>query len=329
MCVLLWVLLRRRKFSRSDKGSISEKGTRPSARDRFWQSLPISLRARLPQRSVSGWENLEAPLPPAPAPTKAARNTDRPESYVSVAGPDLGTVFPAGYSDMERRHNGGPVMTQGAASTRLKLTNPDNRASEYPRGSSSPFNSSLNTAMGYHGSQTGSGGKATPQGNRTFFDQSELSRKPSEAYDPERRRVNRSSDLSSISSGFGDGDIVIPDSMLEGVSQQPQQRPQQQQQRRTRNTLLSRFSQFARGNTDRDRDTVYSQGGDDVAPRFRTVASWVNQQSSRVKHGQAGGADPFAPPLPGSYNGLPPEQRFDMMIDDGERPRRVDGSLRR
>lgn len=80
--------------------------------------------------------------------------------------------------------------------------------------------------------------------------------------------------LSSLSSGFGDG-LIMPDGMTNPNSRQSQaQAPG-----------ASRFS-WARTAT-RDRDTVYTTTSEESAPRFRTVNSWVAQQSGRIEKKQA------------------------------------------
>jgi hypothetical protein len=198
-----------------------------------------------------------------------------------------------------------------------------------------------------------------------YFNQSELARQPSDAYDPARRQVNRASELSSLSSGFGDGDIIVPNQYMSGS-----QALQPQEQRQTRR-LSGRFlSPFAQGSGNRTsvgrfstsrfsswfspitgqkqqtpilsaeqqeqqqrRDTVYTEASEDSPPRFRSVNSWVNQQSGRVQRGQQQQQyDDDAPPvpaLPGGQMGVPgvanapPDQSFGLMMDD-EVPRPVD-----
>jgi len=79
------------------------------------------------------------------------------------------------------------------------------------------------------------------------------------------------------------------------------------------------------------RDTVYTEHSEDLPPRFRTVDSWVNQQSGRINRAQQKAEREAAdiPPVPGlpagtGRNGMPPEQEFTMMMPDGEVPRRAD-----
>lgn len=107
-----------------------------------------------------------------------------------------------------------------------------------------------------------------------FFNQSELSRQPSDAYDPARRQVNRASELSSLSSGFGDGDIIIPEEYLN----KPQ--PAATQLRQS-NNFITRFSWMSRRDAG-DRETVYTTTEERPA-KYRSVGSWVNQQTGRLK----------------------------------------------
>jgi hypothetical protein len=162
-----------------------------------------------------------------------------------------------------------------------------------------------------------------------YYNQSELARGPSDAYDPARRQVNRVSQLSSISSGFGDGDIIMPDNMIK----QPQ--PATTNLRQSTN-LVGRFSWVSQSVQSR-RDTVYTQASEDSPPRFRNVSSWVNQQTGRVKRAQQRHEDgrdvPPVPVLssqqvgvPGIHN-PPAEQSFNMMMGDDEVPRRVEDTL--
>lgn len=162
-----------------------------------------------------------------------------------------------------------------------------------------------------------------------YYNQSELARGPSDAYDPARRQVNRASQLSSISSGFGDGDIIMPDNMIK-----PPQ-PASTNLRQSTN-LVGRFSWVSQSAQSR-RDTIYTQSSEDLPPRFRNVSSWVNQQTGRVKRAQQrheeGQDTPPVPVLssqqvgiPGIHN-PPAEQSFNMMMGDDEVPRRVEDTL--
>ena len=125
---------------------------------------------------------------------------------------------------------------------------------------------------------------------------------------------NRLSEMSSLSSGFGDGEFVwtvtgntttvTSGSTPEGTVLQP---PPPAAQRASRGDASSR------------RETVFTEASEDSPPRFRNVNSWVRQQSGRVRRAQQRDKDP-APAVPV----LPPEQDFALMMPDGEEPRRVD-----
>lgn len=122
---------------------------------------------------------------------------------------------------------------------------------------------------------------------------------------------DRLSDLSSLSSGFGDGDIIMPPQAAATV------KPYQP-------SRLSAGTDTAEQQS-RNRDTVYTEASEDTPPRFRTVNSWVRQQTGRVKREkqreeQTASENGTAPPVPS----LPPEQEFKLMMPDGEEPRRVE-----
>lgn len=123
--------------------------------------------------------------------------------------------------------------------------------------------------------------------NNTGTQNTFLTMQTSDAYDPNQREVNHLSYLSSLSSGFGDG-LVIPDSTVNGAPQ-PGYRQSQSQG-------VARFSWVT---SIRDRDTVYTQASIESAPRFRTVNSWVAQQSNHVERQQQSNAEvPAMPAIP-------------------------------
>lgn len=119
------------------------------------------------------------------------------------------------------------------------------------------------------------------------------------------------SSTTSLSSGFGDGDIIIPQAMTGTATAKTV-------------TTISVPAPIAAADPG-NRDTVYTEAteaSDDTVPRFRSINSWVRQQSGRMKRaGQRRAADDGdKPPLPA----LPPEQDFRLMMPDNEVPRRVD-----
>ncbi|TLD05179.1 uncharacterized protein PgNI_09971 [Pyricularia grisea] len=158
---------------------------------------------------------------------------------------------------------------------------------------------------------------------------------PGEAYDQTRRQNNHASMLSSLSSGFGDGDIIVDDQPQPGLQQplsqgltaaqlsymQTQALPTQQQSLRkpAHSRTSSQTSWMSRSN----RDTVYTQASEDSPPRFRTISSWVHQQTSRVRRAERrANADGQTPSVPAHrWHDMPPEPQFNMMMDDGQAPR--------
>lgn len=131
-----------------------------------------------------------------------------------------------------------------------------------------------------------------------YFNQSELARQASTAFDPTKRVVYRASELSSLSSGFGDGDIIVP--MPAASSYAP--------------SIAATTS---------NRDTIYTTTSEDVPARYRSVNSWVNQQTGRVQRAQTRADEEDVPPVPS----LPAEERLTLMMDDGEEPRRYEDTL--
>lgn len=141
------------------------------------------------------------------------------------------------------------------------------------------------------------------------------------------RQTIRMSDVSSLSSGFGDGDIVIiqpPTAATSAKTAYPgavdthvnviavRSSPE-------RKHFSDRFSnRISRG------DTVgTSSSSEDGRPRFRSITSWVGQQSRRVRRAAANKNEDGVPDVPD----VPPEQGFDMMMPDGQEPRRVESSM--
>ncbi|KAJ4391463.1 hypothetical protein N0V93_005080 [Gnomoniopsis smithogilvyi] len=154
-----------------------------------------------------------------------------------------------------------------------------------------------------------------------FYNQSELARTASAAYDPATRAVYRASELSSISSGFGDGDIIVPPmaTLQQGQDPRPYSFAKSSASRSRANSVATRSEVGSNG----QRDTIYTTTSEDMPTRYRSVNSWVNQQTGRVERQQRRDSDEEIPPVPI----LPPEQRLTMMMDDGEEPRRYEDTL--
>lgn len=114
--------------------------------------------------------------------------------------------------------------------------------------------------------------------------------------------TKRISEISSLSSGFGDGEMIVPSgqSTMERLPQPPPS------------------AKFPESIASSRRDTVYTEASEDQPPRFRNVNSWVRQQTGRVKRSQAKTQAEDAPPVPQ----MPAEEDYAMMLPDGEEPRR-------
>jgi hypothetical protein len=142
------------------------------------------------------------------------------------------------------------------------------------------------------------------------------------------KRQTGASDLSSISSGFGDGDIIImPNNTVTTVNTARLPTPPSPVANPSRGVAASSSRQSSmrshRTNTgsslryDSRRDTASTQVSIESRPRFHSVNSWVKQQSGQVRRAQQSGGDtPPVPMLP------PPEQELRYMMPDGEEPRR-------
>lgn len=153
-----------------------------------------------------------------------------------------------------------------------------------------------------------------------YYNQSELARQASTAFDPARRAVYRASELSSISSGFGDGDIIVPPPAAVQPGSGPRPFSFVKTPDLSRNSSVANRSEIG---SNGQRDTVYTTTSEDMPVRYRSVNSWVNQQTGRAQRNAQRSDAEDVPPVPD----LPPEQRLTMMMDDGEEPRRYEDTL--
>lgn len=109
-----------------------------------------------------------------------------------------------------------------------------------------------------------------------------------DSYNPMNKNLKYLSELSSLSSGFGDQIIIPEPATPKGLA--PRQSYRQ-----------SRFSWAPSQGPVGQRDTIYTATSVESAPRFRTVNSWVNQQSDRVeRHQQMANEVPNMPEIPAS-----------------------------
>ncbi|KAI9158936.1 hypothetical protein HJFPF1_06939 [Paramyrothecium foliicola] len=126
----------------------------------------------------------------------------------------------------------------------------------------------------------------------------------------------RTSEVSSLSSGFGDGDMIMPPSTANNTldaAALTQLRPP---------PPTSNPRRFSARTVSTNRDTWYTEASEDQPARFRTINSWVRQQTGRVKREKQRNDDSDVPPVPA----LPDEEEYRMMMPDGEEPRRVNMS---
>ncbi|PBP21389.1 hypothetical protein BUE80_DR007779 [Diplocarpon rosae] len=121
----------------------------------------------------------------------------------------------------------------------------------------------------------------------------------SDVYDPSQRQINHLSYLSSLSSGFGDG-LIMPEPTVNGGASRQTYR----QSRDPGNPVAPRISWATSAappnpGVKGDRDTIYTTTSTDSGPRFRTINSWVAQQSDRVDRQQQSDREiPTMPPIP-------------------------------
>ena len=114
----------------------------------------------------------------------------------------------------------------------------------------------------------------------------------------------RESQLSSLSSGFGDGDLVAPQPLTAPPPAiAPGPAPMRDDYAAGARASV-RESWLSRG--DSRRETVYTQSSEDRPVRFRSINSWVNQQTGRVQRAgsraRERGEVPVMPAIPGQLN---------------------------
>ena len=110
---------------------------------------------------------------------------------------------------------------------------------------------------------------------------------------PSQQENNRVSTLSSLSSGFGDGLIIIQDDNT--IKYAPRDARKSKGQRTTRFSWQTNTSKAPSN----DRTSTYTTMSTDTAPRFRSVNSWVAQQTGRVEREHMMASQiPAMPPVP-------------------------------
>ncbi|KAI9649414.1 hypothetical protein NHQ30_001990 [Ciborinia camelliae] len=211
------------------------------------------------------------------------RNRDDPGPPIYVSGKMSQNEYPKDEKFTEREmagfynpDNKVPLERPGSATVNLRELRKDLQRQ----------NSTRNSPVADPGQSYG------PQSNAGFYySQSESLRsqqsalsgqsgQSSNAYDHSQRDFHRISYLSSISSGFGDS-LAMPN---DSAPQIP----------------VSRFSwTTASQGAPQNRDTIYTTTSEETAPRFRTVNSWVAQQTGRVERKKQSDLEiPAMPELP-------------------------------
>lgn len=218
------------------------------------------------------------------------RNRDgsgRPPSYVSGKLSQNGYPIDEKYAEREMAGYSTPdnkvsLGRPGSATVNLRELRTDLQRQNSTRSNQSPSGMSPNSAAGA-GQSYGFPSNADFYYSQMGTIRSQNSGLSSNAYDPSQKEANHISYLSSISSGFGDS-LVMPDDSA------PPQIP------------VSRFSwTTASQGAPQNRDTIYTTTSEETAPRFRTVKSWVAQQTGRMERKQSNMEVPAMPEIPISY----------------------------
>ncbi|KAI1094648.1 hypothetical protein F5B19DRAFT_19730 [Rostrohypoxylon terebratum] len=143
------------------------------------------------------------------------------------------------------------------------------------------------------------------QTTQPYYTVSELARQQPDTYAPQRRAGNRASELSSISSGFGDGDIIIPPPPV-AANKSPSGDAAEDPD--TRETTLDPSRESWMDREEGRRETVYTTTSEDRPARFRSITSWVNQQAGRAKRAgsraRERGEVPVMPAIPGEISAI-------------------------
>lgn len=140
-----------------------------------------------------------------------------------------------------------------------------------------------------------------------YYNQPAFARQPSNAHNPAQRQVYRASEVSSLSSGFGDGDIIMPPPNI--IYKPPIA------QTIYTNTSHRPFSWMSRAGAgaEKRRDTV-STTTSDRPPHFRSINSWVDHQKERLRRvsSRAGAREdvPVMPAMPSQISQMSTSQQI-------------------
>ncbi|KAI1769259.1 hypothetical protein GGR53DRAFT_232431 [Hypoxylon sp. FL1150] len=267
LCSVGWIVYRVLKRS---KGGDSGMG--------FLDKL--SWRRRAPMEGASAWDarTLYVANEVPPIYEKDEYGTTMSGNFY---GP--GKAYPPGPGSLARSNSGTSALRQQpndnlAPASIIDLYERDNDALS--------LNNNINLTMRTQMSQM----------SQPYYKESEMPRRPP----PE----NRASQLSSLSSGFGDGDIIIPPPLAvkhrlpEPDSDNPAADDTAREDPAARDSWVNR--------DDDRRETVYTTTSEDRPARFRSITSWVNQQAGRAKRAgsraRERGEVPVIPAIPGEIN---------------------------
>lgn len=341
MCFVFWMAWRMiKKSKRKADGIYGNRFLPPNPRSYFgrgqrgWQGLDDA-----PNEMLGSPPRYEKTTSPGQASEVYLTNDPRSQAqYVTKQGP---SALPQLQTNLSSSSNFSPYSTPtsvnmhnaqavspSSQTNRQPAAPPHLQTSFSPANNVSPFTNTLtssgNAASSYvtispistalPGGTMGTMQTAHSHMADPSYSQSELSRQP---YDPSRRHVYRASELSSLSSGFGDGDIIMPPpAALQGGDPSGVSHFNYQQVPNVgRKDSIANASE-AGGSY---RDTVYTTTSEDMPTRYRTVKSWVSQQTGRIQRAARRAEEDAPPPVPT----MPPEERYTMMMDD-EEPRRPD-----
>ncbi|KAI3337063.1 hypothetical protein HD806DRAFT_528643 [Xylariaceae sp. AK1471] len=253
-----------------------------------WLSKLIPWRGRSATSSAQTADSFHEPKEPAPTYDASTFNSMQAAGYYGQEKPFLMGLEDTAYPS-----------TANLQDERSKWQTPDGQPA--PANPQNQFPQS-------NGQTLGSGDVNSTLRSRMpdpYYNQSELARQPSDAYNPAQRQVYRASEISSLSSGFGDGDIIMPPPAT--IPKIPIAQAQAQAQAANMDTSNPRLSWMSRngGNEPQRRDTVYTAASDRPT-RFRSITSWVDQQKTRMKRAdskaKARGEVPVMPAMPGLIN---------------------------
>jgi hypothetical protein len=276
LCFICWIVFKTLKKSEHS----NRKGTKKT-----WLSkwIPCGRRSASSQRQANIVPESKALEEPPLAYDVRDFNSMQAADYYSQE--KLHPVVSEGttYSSIEKSPSG--IAMWQAAEPQPLLSNPLGPQLQ-PNGQvteASDINSTLQSQM------------ANP-----YYNQSGLSRQPSDAYKP--AQGYRASEISSLSSGFGDGDIIVTEPNTVVIKPPITAQGPDTEAGNRRGSWISRSGSVVK------RDSVYTTitTTSERPTRFRSIHSWVDQQKTRLKRAdsraKARGEVPVMPALPGQIN---------------------------